>query len=134
EWYHQRLLTAPDAARARGYLRSRGYDGEVVRAFQLGWAPDGWDTLARALRLPDDVLTDTGLGFKNRVGKQQDAFRGRIMFPIFEPGGKAVAFGGRILPGGEGSRYKNSQETPVYSKSRTLYALNWAKPEVVNTG
>src|SRR5207302_10774514 len=62
------------------------------------------------------------------------AFRARVMFPIFDVSGKPVAFGGRVLPGGEGSKYKNSQETPIYSKSRTLYALNWAKPEVVSSG
>lgn len=134
EWYHQRLLTAADAAPARAYLRSRGYDGDVVRAFRLGWAPTDWDGLARALRLPDDVLRDTGLGIVNRRGRQQDNFRGRVMFPIFDAAGKAVAFGGRALPGADGPKYKNSPETPVYSKSRTLYGLNWAKSEVVSTG
>ena len=134
EWYHQRLLTSADAAPARGYLRSRGYDGDVVRAFRLGWAPSDWDALARALRLPDDVLRDTGLGIVNRRGRQQDNFRGRVMFPIFDAAGKAVAFGGRVLPGDDGPKYKNSPETPIYSKSRTLYGLNWAKGEVVSSG
>ncbi|MGH9283332.1 MAG: DNA primase, partial [Acidimicrobiales bacterium] len=134
EWYHQRLLSGPDAAPARGYLRSRGYDGEVVRAFKLGWAPADWDALARALRLPDDVLRETGLGIVNRRGNQQDSFRSRVMFPIFDAGGSPVAFGGRILPGGEGPKYKNSPETPAYSKSRTLYGLNWAKVDVVQAG
>src|SRR3954454_14893680 len=133
DWYHSRLLSAPDAAAARGYLRSRGYDGEVVRSFRLGWAPEDWDSLARALRLPEDVLKDTGLGFINRRNRQQDAFRGRVMFPIFDASGAAVAFGGRILPGGEGPKYKNSQETSIYSKRRVLYGLNWAKQAVVDT-
>jgi DNA primase len=134
EWYHQRLLTGDDAAPARAYLRSRAYDGGVVRAFRLGWAPSDWDCLARALRLPDDVLRDTGLGIVNRRGRQQDNFRGRVMFPIFDAAGKAVAFGGRALPGADGPKYKNSPETPIYSKSRTLYGLNWAKGEVVSSG
>ena len=134
EWYHQRLLTASDAAPARSYLRSRGYDGEVVRAFRLGWAPSDWDALARSLRVPDDVLRDTGLGIVNRRGRQQDSFRGRVMFPIFDAAGKAVAFGGRALPGADGPKYKNSPETPIYSKSRTLYGLNWAKGDVVSSG
>ena len=133
EWYHQRLLTAPDAGPARQYLRSRGYDGEVVRAFKLGWAPDDWDALSRHLDVPDDVLRDSGLGFLNKRNRQQDAFRGRVMFPIFDAGGRAVAFGGRILTG-EGPKYKNSQENPVYSKRRTLYGLNWAKASVVEAG
>src|SRR3712207_4351109 len=59
DWYHERLLSAPDASAARGYLRSRGYDGDTVRQFKLGWAPDEWHALSSALRLPDDVLVDT---------------------------------------------------------------------------
>ena len=83
-WYHERLLRAPDAGLARDYLRSRGYDGEVVRQFRLGWAPDEWDALSNALKLPERVLTDSGLGFINRRGRAQDAFRGRILFPIWQ--------------------------------------------------
>jgi DNA primase len=132
-WYHERLLSSADAATARGYLRSRGYDGDVVRQFQIGWAPDEWDALARYVSVSDDVLQDTGLGFVNRRGRQQDGFRGRVMFPIFDTGGKPVAFGGRILPGAppDQPKYKNSPETPIYSKRRTLYGLNWAKADVV---
>jgi DNA primase len=133
EFYHQRLLTSPDAGPARHYLRSRGYDGDVVRAFRIGWAPDDWDALCKFLKLPDDIVSDAGLGFVNKVRKQQDSFRARVMFPIFDAGGKPVAFGGRILSG-EGPKYKNSQENAVYSKRRTLYGLNWAKTDVVETG
>lgn len=134
QWYHQRLLEAPDAAAARAYLRSRGYDGEVVRSYKLGWAPADWDALSRALHLPDDVLRDTGLGFLNRRNRQQDAFRERVMFPIFRADGDPVAFGGRAMPGADGPKYKNSPETPIYSKSRVLYGLNWAKTDVVREG
>jgi DNA primase len=134
DWYHQRLLAGPDAGEARGYLRSRGYDGEVVRRFHIGWAPDDWDALVRELKVSEDVLKDTGLGFVNRRGRQQDSFRARVMFPIFDPAGKPVAFGGRVLPGGDGPKYKNSPETAIYSKSRTLYALNWAKDDAVKSG
>ena len=137
EYYHDQLLTGPASAAARRYLReARGYDGEVVRRFRIGWAPDGWDSLSRALALPDDVLRDTGLGFVNSRGRRQDAFRARIMFPIFDPGGRPVAFGGRILPGAavEGPKYKNSADTPLYSKHRTLYGLNWAKAGIVESG
>ena len=63
-WYHERLLAAPDAGPARDYLRSRGYDGDVVRQFRLGWAPDDWDALAKALKLPEKVLL--GLGSRLR--------------------------------------------------------------------
>ena len=137
EFFHQRLLAGADSAAARGYLRqARGYDGDVVRKFKIGWAPDDWDALARALALPDSVLRDTGLGFVNSRGRRQDAFRARIMFPIFDPGGRPVAFGGRLLPdsGIEGPKYKNSADTPLYSKHRTLYGLNWAKAGIVEAG
>ena len=131
EWYHQRLLSAPDAARARGYLRERGLDGDKVRAYQIGWAPEGWDSLAKALKLPAEVLTGAGLGFINSRGRQTDAFRGRILFPIFDPSGDPVAFGGRIMPGADGPKYKNSSETQIYAKSKVLYGLNWAKGAIV---
>lgn len=144
EWYHARLLSGPDAGPARQYLRSRGYGSETVRAFRLGWAPDDWDALCRALHLPAEVLRDTGLGFVNRRGRQQDGLRARVVFPIFDPSGKAIALGGRVLPGAAGDgaggdraggpKYKNSPDTPIYSKRRTLYGLNWAKAAVVETG
>jgi DNA primase len=134
EWYHQRLLSGDDGAAARSYLRSRGYDGDVVRQFQLGWAPDDWDSLARTLKVADDMLRDTGLGFVNRRQRQQDAFRGRVMFPIFDTKGDPVAFSGRALPGADGPKYKNSAESPLYSKSKVLYGLNWAKTEIVQAG
>lgn len=142
DFYHERLLSAPDAGPARDYLRSRGYDGDTVRAFRLGWAPDDWDQLARHLGVSDRVLTESGLGFVNRRGRPQDAFRARVIFPIFDPSGRAVALGGRILPEASGSaagdaagpKYKNSQEGPVYSKRRTLYGLNWAKKDVIDSG
>jgi DNA primase len=131
EWYHERLLSAADAAPARGYLRSRGYDGETVRRYKLGWAPDEWDALSRALKLPDDVLRDTGLGFLNRRNRQQDSFRARVLFPIADVQGDQVAFGGRVLPGAEGSKYKNSSDTPIYAKGRVLYGLDRAKAAIV---
>jgi DNA primase len=141
-WYHERLLTSPDAGRARDYLRSRGYDGDVVRQFRMGWAPDEWDALSKALRLSEKVLTDSGLGFVNRRGKAQDFFRNRVLFPICDPSGRPVALGGRILPLRPGQaapdrpepKYKNSQESAVYSKRRTLYALNWAKSDIIAKG
>ena len=131
DWYHDRLLSAPDAAPARGYLRSRGYDGDIVRHYKLGWAPDEWDALSRALQLPDAVLRDTGLGFLNRRNRQQDSFRARVLFPISDVQGDPVAFGGRVLPGAEGPKYKNSADTPIYAKGRVLYGLDRAKSAIV---
>lgn len=135
EWYQRRLLTGADAGQARDYLRSRGYDGGVVRRFRLGWAPDEWDALCSTLALSEDVAVGSGLGFVNRRGRLQDAFRARILFPICDPSGHPVAFGGRVLPGSpDPAKYKNSSETPIYSKRRTLYALNWAKQDIIKSG
>jgi DNA primase len=135
EWYHQRLLTSEDAAKARGYLRSRGYDGEVVRKYKIGWAPDDWDALCKTSKLSAQHLRDSGLAFVNKRNRLQDAFRARVLFPIFDARGDAVALGGRILPGStDPAKYKNSPSTSIYDKSETLYGLNWAKGPVVEQG
>jgi len=131
DWYHERLLAAPDAAAARSYLRGRGLSGDDVRAYRIGWAPEGWDELATALRVPTDVFVEAGLGFINSRGRPTDAFRGRVLFPIFDVGGDAVGFGGRIMPGQDGAKYKNSVDSSIYGKSRLLYGLNWAKADIV---
>ena len=135
-FYHEELLSQPDAKRARQYLRSRGYQGEVVRQFGLGWAPETGRSLVGAVRAPADLLVKAGLAHQGQNGLR-DAFRGRVIFPIFDPAGKAIGLGGRILPGageGAGPKYRNSPETPIYSKRRTLYGLNWAKHSIVQTG
>ncbi|MFM7270385.1 MAG: DNA primase [Actinomycetes bacterium] len=130
--YHDRLLTAADAGPARAYLRSRGFDGDAARRFGLGWAPDGFDTVTRALldqKFSRDDLAAVGLTFTNRANRMQDSFRARLMFPIYDRQGDPVGFGGRTLTG-DGPKYKNSPETPLYHKSRVLYGLNWAKAEI----
>jgi DNA primase len=136
EWYHQRLLKAPDAAAARRYLRAeRGYDADVVRYYRLGWAPEGFDHLVKALDVGSQVLRDAGLATVNRAGRLNDSFRARLLFPIFDAAAKPVGLGGRILPGSElPNKYKNTEETAVYKKSRVLYGLNWAKKAVVDAG
>lgn len=132
DWYHHRLLTSPDAREAREYLRRRGLAGDVARSFKLGWAPDDWDAMSRELGVAPDLLRDTGLAFTNKRDRMQDSFRARVLFPIFSDTGDPLAFGGRILPGSpDPAKYKNSPETVVYSKSRTLYGLNWAKADIV---
>ncbi len=131
DWYHDRLLSAPDAAGARRYLRDRGFDGDEVRAWKLGWAPDDWDQLAKALRVSVTDLKAAGLGFENRRGRAQDHFRGRVLFPIHDADGNPVGFGGRILPGAEGSKYVNTPQTQLYDKSRVLFALDRAKTGIV---
>lgn len=134
EWYHQRLLTDPGARAARDYLRGRGLAGEVARKFRVGWAPDDWDLLSRSSGIAPDLLRETGLAFENSRKRLQDAFRARVMFPIFDDNGEPVAFGGRVLPGSsDPAKYKNSPETPIYTKSRTLYGLNWSKGAIVQS-
>jgi DNA primase len=133
DWYHQRLLDDPAARSAREYLRSRGLHGDVARQFKLGWAPDDWDTFARQSGVDAELLRVTGLAFANRAGRMQDAFRARVLFPIFDDVGDAVAIGGRVLPGSsDPAKYKNSPETPIYAKSKVLYGLNWAKAGITN--
>ena len=135
EWYHERLLDDADARPARDYLRSRGLSGDVARTFKLGWAPDEWDALARRSGIDAELLRVTGLAFTNRRNRLQDAQRARVLFPIFSDTGEAVAIGGRVLPGSDDpAKYKNSPETPIYAKSKTLYGLNWAKADIVASG
>jgi DNA primase len=90
--------------------------------------------LCSSLGVPGDVLADTGLGFTNKAGRLQDSFRARIMFPISDARGDAVAFGGRILPGADGPKYKNSATSRIYDKSEVLYGLSWSKGEIVRDG
>ena len=142
QWYHDRLLNSPDARPARDYLRSRGISGDVARQFQLGWAPDEWDALATSL----ESVGQGARGNRTRIrqssaDRRQDALRARLIFPIFDSSGKAIAVGGRILPGApedpdgyRQAKYKNSPETPIYSKRRTLYGLNWAKDDIIRSG
>jgi DNA primase len=135
-FYHRLLLESPEGGDARRYLRSRGVEGDAARRFQLGWSPDGYDRLSRQLgeeKFSRQDVLDAGLAFVNRANRLQDHFRARLMFPIFDTRGEPVGFGGRSL-GSEGPKYKNSPESAVYQKSRVLYALNWAKSDVVAKG
>ena len=135
-FYHALLLESADGGLARRYLRSRGFDGDAARQFQLGWSPDAWDQLSVHLqrqKFARDDIVDAGLAFVNKVNKLQDQFRARLMFPIYDSRGEAAGFGGRAL-GTDGPKYKNSPETPIYQKSRLLYGLNWAKGEIVGRG
>ena len=130
--YHAILLEQPAGGRARGYLRSRGFDGDAARRFVLGWAPDGYDELSRHLydlKFSREDIEAAGLAFVNRSNRLQDSFRSRLMFPIYDRAGVAVGFGGRSLTP-DGPKYKNTAETVLYHKSRLLYGLNWAKAEI----
>jgi len=131
DWYHDRLLTSPDAGAARSYLRERGFDGDRVRQYKIGWAPDDWDQLVKALPFSPKVLRDAGLGRESKRGGTNDFFRARVLFPIFDVQGDAIGFGGRMMPGGRPPKYQNTPETSLYRKSKVLYGLNWAKDEAV---
>ncbi len=131
DWYHELLLTSPSAAPARAYLRERGFTGQMVREFQMGWAPDDWDQLAKHLRASNQDLVDSGLGMINRRNRQQDWFRARVLFPIRDARGNYIGFGGRVLPGGDGAKYMNSKDSVVYNKSSVLYGLDRAKSDIV---
>ena len=141
EFYAQQLAS-PEAEPARRYLAQRELGEEEARRFGLGWAPDRWDALVRHLAgqgFEQDDIEEAGLGSRGARGLI-DRFRGRVIFPIHDPGGRdVVAFGGRVVPGvelqtgprdGEAPKYINSSESPVYKKSQTLYALNWARAEI----
>lgn len=133
DFYRERLKKGSDAGPARGYLRGRGYGGEVVERFDIGYSPTGWDDLTRHLKargFDDRTLADAGLASRSSRGRMIDRFRGRIMFPIFDLRGDPVGFGARRLEG-DGPKYLNTSETVIYRKSRLLYGLNWAKSEVV---
>ncbi|MFL6190366.1 MAG: DNA primase, partial [Actinomycetes bacterium] len=139
EFYHRALVSSPDGRNARAYLSSRGMDRAVAERFRLGWAPGrSWDALVGHLRAKGfrpEELTEAGLARTGGRGLR-DAFHARVLFPIFDVAGDPVAFGGRLLDvdEGRGPKYVNTAETAIWHKGRALYALNWAKAEIVKAG
>ena len=125
-FYHRLLLEDAAGAPGRRYLRQRGYEADVVRAFRLGFAPDQWEALAGHLTTQGftaEELRAAGLVREGREGRgDRDLFHNRLLFPILDPEGRVVAFGGRVLDDGT-PKYLNSPETLVYQKGRTLYGL-----------
>ena len=123
----------PKAKAARDYLESRGISPEVQKAFRIGYSPDTWDALLNLLRekIGDDSLIEqSGLVSVNEEKDRVfDRFRGRIMFPVLDVNGRAVAFGARAM-GDDQPKYLNSPETPAYVKGRHLYGLFQAKDEI----
>ena len=121
-------------SRAVGYLKGRGLTGEIAARFGLGYAPDGWHSLASAFAdYADPMLVESGLvivqGDDGAEQKRYDRFRDRIMFPIRNVKGETIGFGGRVLDKGE-PKYLNSPETPVFSKGRELYGLFEARTAI----
>ena len=114
---------------AIAYVKKRGIDGPTAGRFGIGYAPNAWDTVLRALGNSDErvaKLTQAGLVVTNDSGRRYDRFRDRIMFPIRNARGQVIGFGGRVLDSGE-PKYLNSPETPVFRKGHELYGLFEAK-------
>jgi DNA primase len=125
EAYRRQLKDSP---RAVAYFKGRGLSGEIARQFGLGYAPEGWRSLASVFPHYDDpLLVESGLVIANTEEgsteeKRYDRFRDRVMFPIRNIKGECIGFGGRVL-GDDKPKYLNSPETPVFSKGRELYGL-----------
>ncbi len=121
--YRKHLKNSPKAI---AYLQGRGVSGLVAKQFGLGYAPEGWRSLASALPdYNDPLLVESGLviaGDDDDKDKRYDRFRDRIMFPIRNVKGEYIGFGGRVL-GDDKPKYLNSPETPVFNKGHELYGL-----------
>ena len=131
-YYKAQLRQHPQAARAVDYLKQRGVSGETAAAYELGYAPPGWDNLLRALG-----ASEPGRRRLARVGmiiardesgdSHYDRFRDRVMYPIRDRRGRAVGFGGRALGEEEKPKYLNSPETLLFHKGREVYGLHQAR-------
>ena len=135
EAYRKHLKESPKAV---DYLKGRGLSGAVAKEFGLGYAPQGWRTLAGVFPNYDEpLLVESGLVILQAEDgedeKRYDRFRDRIMFPIRNVKGECIGFGGRVL-GDEKPKYLNSPETPVFSKGRELYGLFEARPALREAG
>ena len=136
DWYRQQLK---GNTRAVEYLKGRGLTGEIAKRYALGYAPDGWQGLEAvfgpytndevAKTLVEGGLVIQGEQTEGAPVKRYDRFRDRVMFPIRNPKGQTIGFGGRILDQGE-PKYLNSPETPLFSKGNTLYGLFEARQAI----
>ncbi|GAB6929578.1 DNA primase [Paenibacillus sp. JCM 10914] len=131
--YHYLLKNTEHGIEAMKYLRARGINDKLIDQFQIGYAPEQWDTLVKFLDKRSFDLREMEQGgllsAKNDQNGYLDRFRRRVMFPLHDRSGKVIAFAGRIL--GEGQpKYLNSPETLLFNKSRTLYNLHQAKTSI----
>ncbi|HEX9136712.1 MAG TPA: DNA primase, partial [Nitrospirota bacterium] len=128
--YFRKELEGPAGSAARAYLKKRGVTDAIVQDFALGYVKPDWDGLLRHLKQKGYALGQierAGLIVKRSESEgYYDRFRGRIIFPIRDIAGKVIAFGGRVMDDSL-PKYLNSSETPLYSKSNTLYCLDMAK-------
>lgn len=130
DFYAQQLKFNPAA---KAYLDKRGLSAEVIAHYGLGYAPDGWQSLAQVFQpYPNTALVDTGMVIDNE-GKHYDRFRHRIMFPIRNPRGQVIGFGGRVLDDSK-PKYLNSPDTPLFDKGKNLYGLYEGRAAVKEAG
>jgi DNA primase len=134
--FFRQTLARPAGQAARDYIARRGLAPEIVERFCLGWAPAGWNELRDHLRrggFPEQMAEKAGLVSKSAKGSYYDRFRERLIFPIMNLSGQTVAFGGRSLTDGDGPKYLNSSETPIYIKGEHLYGLYQARRAMSHT-
>ena len=134
-YYAHCLKNTAEGKRAYTYLRNRGISDEAIELFMLGYAPAGWTgffNFARKKGASPELMLKAGLISPGRENSFYDRFRNRLIFPIFNAGGKVAGFGGRSLAIGEkeGPKYLNSPQSPVFDKSAILYGLNLARDEI----
>jgi DNA primase len=131
--FYGETLWAAAGDLARRYLTARGVDPAVARRFRLGYAPGGWSallTFMRDQRFADETLERAGLVVaRDSAGGFYDRFRGRLMFPIKDPQGRVIGFGGRALADEE-PKYLNSPESALYSKGQVLYGMDGARESI----
>lgn len=136
--YFAEHLASPAGARHRDYLqKNRGLTPPTVAALKLGWAPPTRDGLYKRLKeqgFREPLIRQSGLVSVRDDGTVVDRFRNRLMVPIARDSGSIIAFGGRALEADQVPKYLNSPETPIYTKSRTLYGLNLTKAELRKSG
>ena len=137
-WFREQLAT-PEAQTGRDFLTARGFDRHAAAHFAVGYAPAGWDNLARYLRgagYTEAELVDSGLCSRGGQDGRRvyDRFRGRLIWPIRDVTGATVGFGARKLSeDDQGPKYLNTPETPVFHKGQVLYGLDLAKREVARS-
>ena len=136
EFFHLQLMRgrSSEANAARMYLANRGFGGEVPKKWKLGFAPGKGELVAhlRTRGFANKEMIDANVAVE-RNGRVSDRFFNRVMFPIFDEVGDCIAFGGRVM-GNDEPKYLNSQETPLFHKSRVLYGLDKAKAGITATG
>jgi len=133
-FFSDNLLKSNDGEEAREYFKKRNIKQATQKTFGIGYAPYGWDNfIAHAKENKVDLAKAKLIGLidTNDKGEYYDKFRGRVIFPIFSPNGRVIAFGGRILENQENAaKYLNSPESQIYSKRRSLYGLFHSKDDI----